>query len=139
MGGAEQPVALDLVLPPLRAHDLLQGEAAAEGVLEVRLSDVRLGFDPAFLQRAQGVFGGDVLTAAVGAPGALPDLFYRGREVREASTRLPVRMIVGVRRLAPVADRRRPGPAAGRRRLGLVAHGPAAPLHLAPAGPRGGA
>ena len=93
-GDAEQRVTLDLVLPPLRAHDLLQGEAAADGVLEVRLSDVRLGFDPAFLARAQGVFGGDVLSAAVGAPGALPDLFYRGREVREATTRLPVRMIV---------------------------------------------
>lgn len=93
-GGASQKVALDLVLPPLRARDLLQGEASADGVLEVRLTDVRLAFDPAFVERAQGVFGGDVLTAAVGAPGALPDLFYRGRDVREATTRLPVRMIV---------------------------------------------
>ncbi len=93
-GGARQPVMLDLVLPPLRARDLLQGEAASEGVLEIRLSDVRLAFDPAFTERAQGVFGGDVLSAAAGAPGALPDLFYRGREVREATTRLPVRMVV---------------------------------------------
>lgn len=93
-GHGGQPVTLDLVLPPLRSRDLLQGEGVADGVLEVRLSDVRLGFDPAFLERAQGVFGGDVLQAAAGAPGALPDLFYRGRDVREATTRLPVRMIV---------------------------------------------
>lgn len=92
--GAERPVALDLVLPALRSRDLLQGRGVAEGLLEVRLSDVRLGFDPAFTTRAQGVFGGDVLTAAAGAPGALPDLFYRGRDVRAAVTRLPVRMVV---------------------------------------------
>ncbi|MBE7219217.1 MAG: hypothetical protein INR64_12160, partial [Caulobacteraceae bacterium] len=93
-GAARQPVRLDLVLPPLRARDLLQGGATSDGMLEIRLSDVRLAFDPAFVERAQGVFGGDVLTAAVGQPGALPDLFYRGRDVREATTRLPVRMIV---------------------------------------------
>ena len=92
--GARQAVRLGLTLPPLRARDLLQGEAASDGVLEIRLSDVRLALDPAFLERAQGVFGGDVLSAAVGQPGALPDLFYRGRDVHEATTRLPVRMIV---------------------------------------------
>jgi len=92
--GASTQVTLDLSLPPLTPRDMLEERAHLDGLLEVRLSDVRLGFDPSFQERAAGVFGGDVLTAAAGSPGALPDLFYAHRSVTTAATRQPVRLLV---------------------------------------------
>ena len=101
---ASPPLAVTLTLPPIPRPrgpaGLVSGRRDVDGTLTLRLTDLRLAVDPAFLERVRPIFGSDRLTAdqipgpvaANGAVDRLPGLFGDYRSVSEAAVSLPVRI-----------------------------------------------
>lgn len=100
--GAVTPVTLDVALPALQPPAgswlkvITAEHAVLRGEVQVRLSEVDLDFDPAFLARAY-----DLLRVDPGAanPEAdlrqrLPEIFYGHEAVRSTTTTIPVELQV---------------------------------------------
>lgn len=99
------PLAVVLTLPPIPRPGGLAGLVSdgrtVDGTLTLRLADLRLALDPAFLERVRPIFGSGLLSGdQMGGPvgdasaveGRLPGLFRDYRGVSEASVSLPVRI-----------------------------------------------
>ncbi|WP_305542569.1 hypothetical protein [Methylobacterium sp. NEAU K] len=101
------PLAVVLSLPPIPRPNglagLLSDRRDVDGTLTLRLADLRLALEPAFLERVRPIFGsglfaGDQMTGQLGdanaVEGRLPGLFRDYRGVSEAAVSLPVRIEV---------------------------------------------
>lgn len=98
------PLAVTLTLPPIPRPPGLAGLFAdrreIDGTLTLRLADLRLDLDPAFLERVRPIFSADLLaegqTGGRAGPaaeeGRLPGPFLDFRRVSQASAALPVRI-----------------------------------------------
>ena len=99
------PLAVVLTLPPIPRPvglaGLVSDGSTVDGTLTLRLADLRLALDPAFLERVRPIFGSGLLSGdQMGGPvgdasaveGRLPGLFRDYRGVSEASVSLPVRI-----------------------------------------------
>ncbi|EIZ84905.1 hypothetical protein WYO_2278 [Methylobacterium sp. GXF4] len=99
------PLSVVLTLPPIPRPSglagLLSDGRTVDGTLTLRLADLRLALDPAFLERVRPIFGSGLLSGdQMGGPvgdaraveGRLPGLFRDYRGVSEASVSLPVRI-----------------------------------------------
>ncbi|MCJ2054285.1 hypothetical protein [Methylobacterium sp. J-070] len=100
------PLTVTLTLPPIPRPDgiagLLAGSRHVDGLLTLRLTDLRLALDPAFLDRVRPIFGsglfavdqptGSVAADPVALEDRLPGLFRDYRGVSEGAVSLPVRI-----------------------------------------------
>ena len=98
------PLAVTLTLPPMTRPrglaGLVWGHQDVDGTLTLRLTNLRLAVDPAFLERVRPIFGGGILAAdqtlepvaANGGVDRLPGLFGDYRGVSQAAVSLPVRI-----------------------------------------------
>ncbi|MCJ2094752.1 hypothetical protein MKK67_19950 [Methylobacterium sp. J-072] len=99
------PLAVVLTLPPIPRPSGLAGlfsdGRTVDGTLTLRLADLRLALDPAFLERVRPIFGSGLLSGdQMGGPvgdaraveGRLPGLFRDYRGISEAAVSLPVRI-----------------------------------------------
>jgi len=99
------PLSVVLTLPPIRRPSglagLLSDGRTVDGTLTLRLADLRLTLDPAFLDRVRPIFGSGLLSGdQMGGPvgdgsaveGRLPGLFRDYRGISETSVSLPVRI-----------------------------------------------
>jgi hypothetical protein len=98
------PLAVTLTLPPMPRPPglagLLSAGQAIDGILTLRLTNLRLTLDPAFLERVRPIFRSDLFSADQSPEPAaadaleerLPGLFRDYRGVAEAAVSLPVRI-----------------------------------------------
>ncbi|MDP4025106.1 hypothetical protein Q8W71_20970 [Methylobacterium sp. NEAU 140] len=117
-GADSGPLSAVLTLPPVPRPPglagLLAGRRTVDGTLSLRLADLRLALDPAFLERVRPIFASSLLTGrgdtigdaagqgtgqaagqAAGntaVEGRLPDLFLDFKSVSETAVTLPVRI-----------------------------------------------
>lgn len=94
------PLTVTLTVPPVMRPSGLSGlfadDRTIDGTLSIRLRDMALDLDPAFLDRIRPIFGGTLFAEgqARTVEGQLPDLFLDFRKVSETATTLPVRIEV---------------------------------------------
>lgn len=98
------PLAIVLTLPPIPRPSglagLLAGGRTIDGTLTLRLADLRLDLDPAFVERVRPIFSNSLFArgqtgeAGDAAAGRLPALFGDFRRVSESTESLPVRIEV---------------------------------------------
>lgn len=101
-GGESVPVTIDVALPALERPEgswlqtLTAEQAVLRGMVEVRLSDVELAFDPAFRAQAYTLMRVDPTAAGAEAElrRRLPEIFYAHEEVDRSVTRVPVELSV---------------------------------------------
>ena len=83
---------------------LLQGERRVGGVLRLRLTDLHLTLQPAFVDKMRGLFGGDAEAVGNGVmrlgarqsdlPSALPAVFLGHEAIAAATTDVPVVFVI---------------------------------------------
>ena len=96
------PLAVVLTLPPIPRPPglagLLAGGRTVDGTLTLRLADLRLDLDPAFLERVRPIFSsglfarGQTGEAGDAVAGRLPALFGDFRRISQSTASLPVRI-----------------------------------------------
>ena len=95
-GGDSGPLVAVLTLPPVERPaglaGMLAGRRTVDGTLTLKLVDLTLDLDPAFLERVRPIFGGGQLARGQAGEGRLPELFLDYRRVSEAAASLPVRI-----------------------------------------------
>lgn len=88
--GARQvsaPLQITVTFPPISASGVMDEIQHIDGYMEVDLTDLRYGLDPAFAANAADVFGGPEMVEA-------SELFNAHKKVTAAATRIPIRMTV---------------------------------------------
>jgi len=88
--GARQlsdPLQITVTFPPVSASGVMDEIQHIDGYMEVNLTDLRYGLDPAFAGNASKVFGGPEMVEA-------SELFNAHKKVKRASTSIPIRMTV---------------------------------------------
>lgn len=88
--GARQvsaPLQITVTFPPVAASGVLDETQHIDGYMEIDLTDLRYGLDPAFARNAADVFGGAEMVEA-------SELFNAHKKVTQAATRVPIRMTV---------------------------------------------
>jgi hypothetical protein len=88
--GARQvsaPLQITVTFPPIAASGVMDEIQHIDGYMEVDLTGLRYGLDPAFASNAADVFGGPEMVEA-------SELFNAHKKVTQAATRIPIRMTV---------------------------------------------
>lgn len=88
--GARQvsaPLQITVTFPPVAASSVLDETQHIDGYMEIDLTGLRYGLDPAFAKNAADVFGGAEMVEA-------SELFNAHKKVTQAATRVPIRMTV---------------------------------------------
>lgn len=92
-----EPIQITVTFPPVAASGVLDETQHIDGYMEIDLTGLRYGLDPAFAANASKVFGGEDLTAPakdLAARGAVPEIFSGYQNVTGSMTRIPIRMTV---------------------------------------------
>lgn len=82
-----EPLQITVTFPPVSAGGVMDEVQHIDGYMEIELTDLRYGLDPAFAGNAARVFGGPELLEA-------SDFFNPHKKVTQASTTIPIRMTV---------------------------------------------
>jgi len=88
--GARQlsdPLQITVTFPPVSAGGVMDEIQHIDGYMEIELTDLRYGLDPAFAANAAAVFGGPELLER-------SDFFNPHKKITQASTTIPIRMTV---------------------------------------------
>jgi len=82
-----EPLQITVTFPPVSASGVMDEIQHIDGYMEVNLTDLSYGLDPAFAANAAAVFGGPEMVEK-------SELFNAHRKVKHASTSVPIRMTV---------------------------------------------
>ncbi len=82
-----EPLQITVTFPPVSASGVMDEIQHIDGFMEIDLTGLRYGLDPAFASNAALVFGGPEMVEA-------SELFNAHRNIDQAATSIPIRMTV---------------------------------------------